>query len=315
MLQTSFAVLLPVFFVIGLGYWAGRSKKFDADQVQGINELVMTYALPALVFVAASSTTRRVLFEQGLFLLAVLIAFVGLYVVLAAFSVKALHHSLGAAGLQALLMTFPSVAFFGIPIFRGMFGETSVLSVALSAVLGNLTVAPLTIILLEIDAQRGASTRPHLYSAVKQGVVNSLKKPLVWAPVLGVLFALLDIQLPSEVEKMFSLIGSATGGVSLFLAGLILAAYHVKVSREVIGNVLGKMILQPAVMLFVVTWLAIPNPLGREAVLVCAIPSSPFAAMLAARYRVYESETASTLILTAAAMLVTYPLWIYLTGG
>lgn len=315
MLLTSLQVLLPVFFVIGLGFWAGRAGRFNANQVQGINELVMTYALPALMFVSASSTTRSVLFSQGVFLLACLAAFAGLYAAVAAFSFVVLHHSLGEAGIQALLITFPSVAFFGIPIFRGLFGETSVLSVALSAVLANITLVPLSIILLETHAERSARNHSGISAAAKKGVVSSFKKPLVWAPLAGLLFAMLDIPLPPEVERMFSLIGSATGGTSLFLAGLIIAAYKFRPNPEVIGNVLAKMIGQPAIMMLLVILLAIPNPLGREAVLLCAIPSSPFAAMLASRYQVYESETASTLVLTALLMIVTYPLWVLLVGG
>jgi hypothetical protein len=36
-------VLLSIFFVLGLGYIAGRAKEFDADQVQGISYLVLQY--------------------------------------------------------------------------------------------------------------------------------------------------------------------------------------------------------------------------------------------------------------------------------
>ena len=48
MLVSSFSVLLPVLFVLALGYFAGRAKEFDTDQVKGINELVLDFALPAI---------------------------------------------------------------------------------------------------------------------------------------------------------------------------------------------------------------------------------------------------------------------------
>jgi hypothetical protein len=51
MLPNSVSVLLPVLFVLVLGYWAGLSKRFDADQVKGVNELVLDFALPAIMFV------------------------------------------------------------------------------------------------------------------------------------------------------------------------------------------------------------------------------------------------------------------------
>ena len=57
MLVSAISVLLPVLFVLVIGYWAGRSKKFDADQVNGVNELVLDFALPAIMFVGIVKTT------------------------------------------------------------------------------------------------------------------------------------------------------------------------------------------------------------------------------------------------------------------
>ena len=39
MILTAITVVLPVFFVLALGYFAGRARKFDPDQVAGLNEL------------------------------------------------------------------------------------------------------------------------------------------------------------------------------------------------------------------------------------------------------------------------------------
>jgi len=153
MLLTFFSILLPVLFVMGLGYWAGFTNRFDADQTRGLNELVMTFALPALMFVATVTTTRSDMLAEARFLLAILFTFLGLYIAVALFSISVLRHDIGVAGLKAFLITFPSVAFFGIPIFKGLFGEASSLSIASADVLASITIAPLTVLLLEIYAQ------------------------------------------------------------------------------------------------------------------------------------------------------------------
>jgi predicted permease len=51
MVLNAFSVLLPVLFVMALGALAGRAKQFDKDQVQGLNALVLAFALPASLFV------------------------------------------------------------------------------------------------------------------------------------------------------------------------------------------------------------------------------------------------------------------------
>ncbi|MFC5312729.1 AEC family transporter, partial [Azospirillum rugosum] len=44
--------LAPVFFVMALGYGAGWFGIVNKDQVNGLNALVMDFALPASLFVA-----------------------------------------------------------------------------------------------------------------------------------------------------------------------------------------------------------------------------------------------------------------------
>ena len=43
--------LLPVFFVLALGYIAGKRNTFDPDQAAGLSKLALSFALPAALFV------------------------------------------------------------------------------------------------------------------------------------------------------------------------------------------------------------------------------------------------------------------------
>lgn len=79
----AFSALLPVLFVMGLGALAGYAKQFDRDQVQGLNELVLEFALPGTLFVGIVTTSRSSLVAAVPFVMALLIAFVGLFVVVA----------------------------------------------------------------------------------------------------------------------------------------------------------------------------------------------------------------------------------------
>ncbi len=142
MLVSAISVLLPVLFVLVIGYWAGRSRKFDADQVNGVNELVLDFALPAIMFVGIVKAAPGQTAAETPLILAIVAGFFGFYLVVLAASLLVLRHSLGEAALQACSLSFPSVAFMGIPIFKGLFGEASLLSITWATVLANLTIAP-----------------------------------------------------------------------------------------------------------------------------------------------------------------------------
>ncbi len=57
-------IIVPIFFVLLLGYAAGRARAFDSDQVACINELVLDFALPASLFVGTVSTPRTQLLRH-----------------------------------------------------------------------------------------------------------------------------------------------------------------------------------------------------------------------------------------------------------
>jgi malonate transporter len=312
MTLTALTVLLPVFFVLGLGYFAGHAKKFDADQVAGLNDLVLDYAFPAMMFVATVKTPRDELLSEGSYALALLVAFVGLFLAVVLVSTRLLRHSLGEATLQANLASFPSVGFFGPPIFQGLFGPSSLVSIAFASTLSAVTMIPLTLVLLEIHHQR--TTRgegQRVSSLIVQSLANTLKKPMVWAPLIGVALVLAGARVPPLIDNMLMLIGSSTSGASIFLAGLIIAAYEIRLNGEVIANALVKMVAQPLLMVLLVAALKVGSPLAGEGIVICAIPTAVFAPLLAPRYRIYEVESSSTLMATALLMIVTLPIAIF----
>ena len=57
--------IVAIFAVLGLGYLAGRRNAFTPDQAEGLLHLVLTYALPATLFVSIVRSTRAELFSDG----------------------------------------------------------------------------------------------------------------------------------------------------------------------------------------------------------------------------------------------------------
>jgi predicted permease len=311
---SALGVLLPVLFVLGLGFWAGWAKKFNADQVAGLNELVLDYAFPALLFVAIVRASRSALFAELPFVYALLVAALGLFLAIALLSIFALRHSLGVAAIQSISVTYSNASFAGIPILTPLFGAGSLLTIATAALIFNITLVPITVTMLEYERQRVAGgTKVSLWTLVGRSVLDSFRRPYVWAPLLATILVLCDVRVPTEIQNMLELIASATAGLALFVAGLILAAFRIKLSLEILGNVSVKMIVQPVIMGLLFAVLAIAKPVGSEAILICTISTAVICPMLAVRYKVYEAEAASTFLLTTVSMVVVVPIAITLS--
>jgi hypothetical protein len=73
-----FGALTPVFFVLALGYLAGKRNTFDADQSAGLSKLALTFALPASLFVSMTDIPKDLLLQQGRLVLALILSHAGL---------------------------------------------------------------------------------------------------------------------------------------------------------------------------------------------------------------------------------------------
>ena len=94
----------------------------------------------------------------------------------------------------------------------------------------------------------------------------------------------------------------------------MLAAHKVKVGRVVSINTVLKSLGEPLLMLAFVLLFGLTKSLSAEAQVTVALPAAVPATMLAGRYKVYESEPASTLILTSFLIIGIVPFFQYLAG-
>jgi malonate transporter len=179
-----FGALTPVFFVLALGYLAGKRNTFDADQSAGLSKLALTFALPASLFVSMTDIPKDLLLQQGRLVLALILSHAGLFVVawLLLRMVKSLSGT--ASIIYALMLATSATPVFGLAVLEPLLGRTSGGAVGLVALAINLTVPP-AVILLEMDAatkhQQG-TTDPSKPSAIVTGLNAGVKSPLLWLP-------------------------------------------------------------------------------------------------------------------------------------
>ena len=308
-------IIVPIFFVLLLGYAAGRAKEFDSDQVAGINELVLDFALPASLFVGTVRTPRDQLLQQGPLVLALLIGIVGLYVIVLLLGRQLFRHAMGVAALQAITVCFSAGPYFGPAVLTPVYGASSAVAISMIAIILNIVIVPMTLVLIEISRETESSAAKSIASLVGPALVNAVKTPFVWAPLLAVALVFVGVSVPPLVDSALSLIGQATGGVALFVAGLMIAAHKVIFNLEVGANTVLKMLVQPAVFFLLALAFGVKPPFLYEGLLLTALPSGPMGILLATRNKMYESDASSALAVTSVAMLITLPIILYLIGA
>jgi hypothetical protein len=325
MLDTILSALLPMIVTFLLGFVAAWRHDFGSKDASTLNRMVLLYAVPLALFAGTVTTSRAALSQDIPLVIALCVAIIGLYGVVFLFSRIVFRLQVGTSALAALTASAPAVPFVGPAVLGDLFGGLSAIPIAIASLVINLTVVPLTILLLALEStaqenitvehegEHSALSERSYASVFAAKLAETVKEPIVWAPVLAFIIVLSGFRIPQLLVHSLALLGHASGGVALFACGIVLASGKIKVNRYVFFFVFLKNIMQPALVLGGLRWIGYGNPIVSEAVLTTAIPTMPIVIMFALQYRVAQAEAASAVFFSVMGSVVTLGIFIALT--
>ena len=276
----------------------------------------MLYALPLLLFSGILATPLPELARSTGVFIWITVGMGGGFVLVFAVSRFVFRSDAKLAALRALAIAGPAVPFVGVPVLGVLFPVQADLAVAAGSLVMNLIQVPLALVFLVGrggDAKGGAARSP--LAVIGGSIVNAIRQPVVWAPVLAFVLLLAGLDMPRDLKGSFTLLGQATGGVALFAVGAVLYAQKVSVSIPVIANVLVKNIILPGAVLAAMLALAIPGAERQLVVVTLAIPTGSIAVIFAVEYKTGEQEMASTLFWSTILSVLTMGGFIWATAS
>ncbi len=312
--------LLPIFVIMLLGYITGKRNVFTADNARSFNKLVLNFALPAALFLSIAKADRHLLFEDLKLLIISIVMIVACFM-WAFFSCKKFFkHTKKEAAVCALIAGSPTIGFLGFAVLEPIYGfNTSTgLVIAIVAIVVNAITIPIGLYLLDPDdgsstTTTGADGKP--VPAKKKGsnaFLNALKQPVVWAPILAVIFILVGIKFPPALDPTFNLIAKANAGVAVFAAGVTLSAQVIRFNWEIIYNTLVKLFLMPGVLLIVGKLFHMEAENLQMLVMAGALPPAFSGIIIGSRYQIYVNVGTSSLAVSTILFMGTAPFWYWL---
>jgi malonate transporter and related proteins len=300
--------LVPVFAGLLLGYIAGLRNVVDNKNVKNLITFVMSFALPCSLFVTIARTPHPLLWSQGKVAVALAIVYFVVFGLTHLAARRLGKSSAADSAVLALTLAFPNAAAVGLPLLLSAYGNDAVVSVAVAIAIGSITVSPITLAILESSTVEGQalSPRTRLFTSARKAI----KKPVVWAPVLGVLAVAIDFHMPTYVERSLTVLGSATAGTALFLTGLVVSAQRFKFTWGVGWSVFAKNLLQSALGLLIARSLGLPLEATRSVVLISAIPCGFFGIVFGKGFDATPEVASSSLIASYVIGIFTLAGWI-----
>ena len=158
--------ILPIFVIMFLGYMAGKRKVFKAEDSKVLNKLVLTYALPAALFVSIVKADSAMLFDDLKLTIVSLVIITGMFLWAYFSCYKFFNHTKSEAAVCALISGSPTIGFLGFAVLEPIYGATATtgLVVAIVSIVVNAINIPIGLALMNQGRGRSEEHTSELQS-------------------------------------------------------------------------------------------------------------------------------------------------------
>ncbi len=300
-------IILPVFFVIGLGWLLKRTQLIDDRFLYQANRLIYYIGLPSLLFHKIASADFDTTFNGRMVTGATVVMLGGLIISYgyAALARKYRCEDRGAFSQGAFR---GNLAYIGLPIVFSAYGEAAFARAGMF--MGCLVPV---INLLSILALLLPQRRKHRQTTWAFWYRSLLSNPLILAALLGILWSYWQLPLPKIFSRAFSLTASLTLPLALLAIGGSFSLQKlrgdlVQASLASLFKVIGLPLLTIAVMLLL-------DVRGLDlgiAVLMAGAPAAAACTVLAQQLDSNTELAGSIILLSTLFSLFSYPVILYL---
>ena len=290
---------IPFFALIGLGYWAGRTRFFNEEATAYLTKFVFYFALSALIFRFSSNLSLSEIWNANL-VAGYLLATSVLYLVVLTVA-RARKQDLATAAVEAQCATMGNVGFLGIPMLTLLLGSAAIGPIVMAVSIDLAVFSSLIVILIT------ASREGHVNLATFRMVgVGLLKNPMVMAIVAGLLWSALQLPIPTPVSEFLDLLAAAATPGALFAIGASLASKAAERLQIATWLSFCKLLLHPALVAIALLILfPVDDYTAAVVISAAALPVAGNVYILAQHYGVAPHRASAAIFISTVFSIVT----------
>ncbi|MEY8841215.1 AEC family transporter [Cribrihabitans sp. XS_ASV171] len=299
---------LPFFAIIGLGYWAGRTRFFTEEATAYLTKFVFFFALSAMLFRFSATLSFEEIFN-GRLVVAYLWGTAAVYGIatLVAF-LRGLD--VPTASVEAQCAAIGNVGFLGLPMLATLFGEAAIGPVMLGLTVDLVVFSSLIVIL--INGGRDGRLTLNTLRLIGLGL---LKNPMIVSITAGMLWSAFSLPIPRPMNDFLTILGGAATPGALFAIGASLAGRSAERVQIAAWLSFCKLVLHPGFVAIGVLLLFPVDPFAAAVIIsASALPVAGNVYMLAAHYGIAPQRASAAILLSTAVSILTVPVVIAWVG-
>jgi len=213
---STFAVTVPFFALILLGYLAARRGMLSDAAIPGLNVFVLYFALPSALFRFGMNTPLLQLLSPGVLSLYSLCAL--LIIALTITLTWRGSVNLKDAAFGAQVAAFPNTGFMGLPLLVGLVGPAAAGTIISTIVVDMILTSSVCITLAGWQEASKHGHRVAVVRALRGAALN----PLPWAIALGAISSATGFKPVGPIDAILRMLADAATPVALFTIGAVL---------------------------------------------------------------------------------------------
>ena len=248
-----FLKTLPFFALIGLGYWAGRTRFFTAEATAYLTKFVFYFALSAMLFRFSANLSLAEVWDSRL--VAAYLWGTGFVYGIATLTGFLRRLDVPATAMEAQCAVIGNTGFLGVPMLTLLLGAEAIGPVVLALAVDLIVFSSLIVILIT-----GARDGQLSLRALRTISVGLVKNPMIVAMTLGFIWSGLQIPIPDPMNEFLAILGGAATPGALFAIGASLATKSAEKLHVAGWLSFCKLVLHPAFVGFAALWLFNVDP-------------------------------------------------------
>ena len=290
---------LPFFALIGLGYWAGRTRFFTAEATAYLTKFVFYFALSAMLFHFSANLSLAEVWDSRL----VAAYLWGTAFVYGIATIVGFLRNLDVAStaMEAQCAVIGNTGFLGVPMLTLLLGPQAIGPVVLALAVDLIVFSSLIVIL--ITGSRDGQMSLRILRTISIGLV---KNPMIVAISLGFVWSGLRIPIPAPMNDFLVILGGAATPGALFAIGASLASKSAEKLQVAGWLTFCKLVLHPTSVAMAALWFFKVDPYKAGVIIAAAsLPVAGNVYMLAQHYNVGPARVSAAILVSTVLSIGT----------
>ncbi|MFN4245376.1 MAG: AEC family transporter [Brevinematia bacterium] len=292
-------VLFPVLIIIAISYLLSKFKKIDPHNLS----ILSIYILSPALILRAFDMHGEILIKNFLLISIHLVIYMVVMYTISKYLSIALKLSNRSKYSLILLSFLPNTGNIGIPVVEFYLGTKGSSYATLILVITSIATQTYGVYL----ASRGSYNSENSKEDLKNALKNVLSLPLIYISILGIIFSILGIKLPSFLKEPIYGLGFSALIIGLIQLGIVLGKTkinYIPIKFVILANSL-KLIVAPIVAISIGYALGFRGIELKVIALQYAMPSALYCTILSNFFNLIPKTIGITVFISTTISFIT----------